>query len=80
MRTLLRGCSDIPASMLPEVRSCSEVYGYDGPRRGAGARSAASRATSRRRSSARRCFEKGDVKNTYGTGNFILMNTGETPV
>ena len=43
-------------------------------------RSAASPATSRRRSSGQACFEPGMVKSTYGTGCFALLNTGATPV
>lgn len=69
----------IPAGVLPEVRSCSEVYGTvniagcEVPICGiAGDQQAALFGQT--------CFEKGDVKNTYGTGNFILMNTGSEPV
>ncbi|MGI5905637.1 MAG: glycerol kinase GlpK [Candidatus Pararuminococcus gallinarum] len=67
---------DIPASMLPEVRNCSEVYGYVNisgvqvPIAGiAGDQQAALFGQT--------CFSKGDAKNTYGTGCFLLMNTGE---
>ena len=66
----------IPESMLPEVCDSSEVYGYtnlsgvDVPICGiAGDQQAALFGQT--------CFEKGNIKNTYGTGNFILMNTGE---
>lgn len=69
----------IPACMLPEVRGSSEVYGYanvdctEVPVCGiAGDQQAAL--------FGQLCFHKGDVKNTYGTGNFILMNTGSEPV
>lgn len=69
----------IPACMLPEVRGSSEVYGYANvdcakvPVCGiAGDQQAAL--------FGQLCFHKGDVKNTYGTGNFILMNTGSEPV
>ena len=69
----------IPASMLPEVKSSSEIYGYtniggvDIPICGiAGDQQAALFGQT--------CFHKGDVKNTYGTGNFILMNTGDSPI
>ena len=69
---------DVPRAMLPEVRSCSEVYGND--RSGAGSaprfRSRAWRATSRPRSSGRRA-SAGEAKNTYGTGCFMLLNTGD---
>ncbi len=66
---------DIPASMLPEVRSSSEVYGYvnlmgvDIPISGmAGDQQAALFGQG--------CHRAGDVKNTYGTGCFMLANTG----
>lgn len=69
----------IPKKMLPEVKSCSETYGeavignYKVPVCGlAGDQQAALFGQA--------CFNKGDVKNTYGTGNFILMNTGDDPV
>ncbi|TXJ50736.1 glycerol kinase [Brachyspira aalborgi] len=67
---------DIPESMLPEVKDSSEVYGYaningkDVPISGiAGDQQAALFGQA--------CFDKGDIKNTYGTGSFILMNIGE---
>ncbi len=67
---------DIPESMLPEVKGSSEKYGYtviDGvqvPIAGiAGDQQAALFGQA--------CFSKGDVKNTYGTGCFLLMNMGE---
>lgn len=71
---------DIPASMLPEVRPSSGDFGvtrnpavFPGvPIRGiAGDQQAALFGQC--------CFEKGQAKNTYGTGCFLLMNTGETP-
>lgn len=68
----------IPAAMLPEVRRSSEVYaavniqGGEIPIAGiAGDQQAALFGQT--------CFEKGDAKNTYGTGCFLLMNTGEQP-
>lgn len=67
---------EIPYQMLPEVRSCSEVYGtsMDGiPIAGvAGDQHAALFGQA--------CFEKGMVKNTYGTGCFLVMNTGRSAV
>ena len=71
-------CSTSRATVLPEVHPSSHVFGHtDGrPVRRADRRSAASPATSRARCSARRCFRPGQVKNTYGTGCFMLMNTG----
>ena len=72
---------DVPASMMPEVRSSSEVYGYtkttlfahEVPIGGiAGDQQAAL--------FGQMCTEPGSVKNTYGTGCFLLMNTGEKPI
>lgn len=70
----------IPASMLPEVRPSSEVYGYT--TRGGGARIPIAGIAGDQQSAlfGQLCFEKGMAKNTYGTGCFLLMNTGETPV
>ncbi|MGD6902227.1 glycerol kinase GlpK [Bacillus infantis] len=72
----------VPKSMLPEVRPSSEVYahtvdyhffGHNVPIAGiAGDQQAALFGQA--------CFEKGMAKNTYGTGCFMLMNTGEEPV
>ncbi len=76
-------CKDmtIPMSMLPEICSSSEIYGYgykeslliDTPISGIlGDQQAATFGQA--------CFEKGMAKNTYGTGCFMLMNTGDKPV
>ncbi len=71
----------IPKNMLPEVRSSSEIYGYtqhlltavEVPISGiAGDQQAAL--------FGQMCIHPGMVKNTYGTGCFMLMNTGSTPV
>ena len=68
--------------MLPEVRSSSEVYGETDAGRCSAppCRSPGSPAISRRRSSGRRASSRARAKNTYGTGCFMLLNTGETPV
>ena len=65
--------------MLPEVRASSEVFGQTdaGAVRRADSRSPASPATSRRRLFGQACFEPGSAKNTYGTGCFLLLNTGD---
>ena len=76
-------CADmgVPMSMLPEIKSSSEIYGYgakntliiDTPISGIlGDQQAATFGQA--------CFEKGMAKNTYGTGNFMLINTGEEAV
>ena len=68
----------IPRALLPEIRSSSEVYGEAArDARCAGGRWRGSSATSRRRCSARRASRAGEAKNTYGTGSFLLVNTGE---
>ena len=71
----------VPVAMLPEIRSSSEVYGYareSGFLRGtpvAGVLGDQQAATF-----GQACFEPGEAKNTYGTGNFLLLNTGTSPV
>jgi glycerol kinase len=70
---------DIPASMLPEVRPSSDVYGTTSlygteiPISGAAGDQQAALF-------GQACFEPGMAKNTYGTGCFMLMNTGDKPV
>ena len=72
----------IPLSMLPEIKSSSEVYGYtlvEGPFNGrlpiAGILGDQQAATV-----GQACFSAGEAKNTYGTGCFMIMNTGTTIV
>lgn len=77
----IAGEMGIPVSMLPEIRSSSEVYGKgrqggmvpDVPIAGIlGDQQAATFGQA--------CFEVGTAKNTYGTGNFMLLNTGTEPI
>lgn len=70
---------DIPMSMMPQVKSSSEIYGQTNLLGGevpvagiAGDQQAAL--------FGQMCIEPGSVKNTYGTGCFLLMNTGEKPI
>lgn len=70
---------DIPMSMMPQVKSSSEIYGQTNLLGGevpvagiAGDQQAAL--------FGQMCTEPGSVKNTYGTGCFLLMNTGEKPI
>lgn len=70
---------DIPASMLPEVRSSSEVYGQT-EINGALIDIAGIAGDQQAALFGQLCVEPGSVKNTYGTGSFLLMNTGEKPV
>ncbi len=70
-------CLQIPRAMMPEIRGCSEIYGetveHGIPIAGiAGDQHAALFGQA--------CFEPGMAKNTYGTGCFLLMNTGEKPI
>jgi glycerol kinase len=69
---------DIPRAMLPEVRSCSEVYGTMNIR-GTEIPIAGSAGDQQSALFGQACFEPGEVKNTYGTGCFMLMNTGDRP-
>ena len=73
---------DIPRCMLPQARALT-ASSTSTPTRctsAARSRSRARRATSRPRCSARPALPAGEAKNTYGTGCFLLMNTGEKPV
>jgi glycerol kinase len=71
----------IPVAMLPEIRSNSEEYGR-GRRAGflAGVPIAGSLGDQQAATFGQVCFERGMAKNTYGTGNFMLLNTGEDAV
>lgn len=73
---------DIPAVMLPEVRPSSEVYGTTSGEMFGGARVPIAGIAGDQQAAlfGQACFEKGMVKNTYGTGCFLLMNTGDAPV
>ena len=66
---------DIPASMLPEVRSSSEIYGYM-DLNGVSIPIAGIAGDQQSALYGQTCFNKGDAKNTYGTGCFTLMNIG----
>lgn len=69
----------IPESMMPEVRSSSEIYGEINLL-GENVKVCGIAGDQQAALFGQRCFNKGDVKNTYGTGCFLLMNTGETAV
>ncbi len=72
---------DIPASMLPQVMPSSCVYGETEPGLFGGAIPIAGAAGDQQAALfGQACFETGDVKNTYGTGCFLLLNTGDTPI
>ena len=72
---------DIPASMLPEVKPSSCIYGESDPEFFGGAIQIAGAAGDQQAALfGQTCFHEGEAKNTYGTGCFMLMNTGENPV
>lgn len=72
----------IPRSMLPDVKNSSEVYGYtDTSIYGAAKIPVAGIAGDQQAALfGQACFKPGMVKNTYGTGCFVLMNTGDKPI
>lgn len=76
---------DIPSSILPEVRSSSEIYGYasltaaDG-KKWDGIPISGIAGDQQAALFGQAAFSPGDTKNTYGTGCFLLMNVGESPV
>ncbi|MBN2164051.1 MAG: glycerol kinase GlpK [Pontiellaceae bacterium] len=72
---------DIPRSMLPEVRASSGIYGQvDSYLCECGCPIAGVAGDQHAALFGQNCFAKGSSKNTYGTGCFMLMNTGDTPV
>lgn len=73
---------DIPASMLPEVRDSSGDFGKTDPEIFGGVEIPIAGVAGDQQSAlfGQACFEPGMAKNTYGTGCFMLMNTGEEPV
>ena len=76
---------DIPMQMLPEPMPCSRVYGkiargIKGLERLAGVPIAGAAGDQQAALFGQACFDVGQAKNTYGTGCFLLMNTGSVPV
>ena len=71
---------DVPRVMLPEICSSSEVYGQTDPQWfGAPIPIAGDAGDQQAATFGQACFAAGDTKNTYGTGCFLLMNTGSAP-
>jgi glycerol kinase len=71
----------VPTSMLPRIRSSSEVYGkIREPAVLAGVPIAGILGDQQAATFGQACLSVGDTKNTYGTGNFMLLNTGTEPV
>jgi len=82
---------DIPRAVLPQIKSSSEVYGYVGagsprPKQGEstsplqGIPVSGDLGDQHAALFGQTCFNPGEAKNTYGTGCFMLLNTGEKPV
>jgi glycerol kinase len=67
----------IPRAMLPEIRSSSEVYGEAAGTALGGRPVAGILGDQQAALFGQACFERGEAKNTYGTGSFLLVNTGE---
>ncbi len=71
---------DIPRSMLPEVFPSSHIYGYTDPKILGAEVAIGGVAGDQQAALFGQCrFNEGELKNTYGTGAFLLMNTGESP-
>lgn len=72
---------NIPRCVLPEVRASSTVYGYTSPLIFGGPIPIAGAAGDQQSALfGQTCFKKGEAKNTYGTGGFMLLNTGSEPI
>src|SRR6201996_3437111 len=67
----------VPESMLPEIHSSSEVYGEIASGKLQGLKIAGDLGDQQAATFGQTCFAVGEAKNTYGTGNFMLINTGE---
>ena len=70
---------DIPANILPRIASSSELYGDATLDSIAGVKIAGVLGDQQAALFGQTCFQPGEAKNTYGTGCFLLMNTGEQP-
>ncbi len=77
----IAGIMGVPMSMLPEIKASSEVYG-EVKAGGAlqGVSIAGDLGDQQAATFGQTCFAVGEAKNTYGTGNFLLLNTGTEPV
>src|SRR3984957_5019013 len=75
----LLGIFGVPRAVLPEIVSSSEIYG-EAHGMLAGVRVAGVLGDQQAALVGQACFRPGEAKNTYGTGCFLLMNTGEKPI
>lgn len=73
---------NVPKQLLPEIKESSEIYAHTKDYHFFGQEVPISGIAGDQQAAlfGQACFERGDVKNTYGTGGFMLMNTGEEPV
>ena len=78
----LAGILDVPLNILPEIRTCSEVYGHtkNVPGLPDGIPICGMAGDQQAALFGQACFQPGEAKCTYGTGAFLLMNTGDKPV
>jgi glycerol kinase len=76
----IAGQIGVPMSMLPEIRASSEVYGEVRGGSLAGIPIAGDLGDQQAATFGQACFDTGDAKNTYGTGNFMLLNTATEAV
>jgi glycerol kinase len=74
------GLFGVPSAMLPQIVSSSEVYGHFAAGPLAGVPLAGDLGDQQAALVGQTCFEPGQAKNTYGTGCFLLLNTGRKPV
>ena len=70
----------VPLSMLPEIRGSSDVYGEVKSGSFTGVKIAGDLGDQQAATFGQTCFSPGEAKNTYGTGNFMLLNTGTEAV
>jgi glycerol kinase len=71
---------DVPSSMLPEVRSSSEIYGTTSGQFSSSIQIAGIAGDQQSALFGQMCIDPGMVKNTYGTGCFMMMNIGNKPI
>jgi glycerol kinase len=76
----IAGTIGVPTSMLPEIRASSEVYGEVSSGAFQGIQIAGDLGDQQAATFGQACFDVGEAKNTYGTGNFLLLNTGTEAV
>jgi glycerol kinase len=74
------GIIGVPKSVLPEIRPSSQVYGEAKNGAFTGVQVAGDLGDQQAATFGQACFSPGEAKNTYGTGNFMLLNTGTEPV